>query len=138
MITDSTIREEIDGMKKSNILKISTRDKGIKFHSILYRFSECTRKWEKVVIILKDHVLYELEDIEDKVAKKSYVIVGYKIEPNFKLISSEENTLPRPIEGQAFCLSHPNMKFLLFYATNTDLASKWITALQEGTLMNET
>ena len=98
----------------------------------------CTRKWEKLVIILKDHVLYELEDIEDNLAKKSYVIVGYKIEPNFKLISSEENTLPRPIEGQAFCLSHPNMKFLLFYATNTDLASKWITALQEGTLMNET
>ena len=70
MITDSTIRDEIDGMKKSNILKISTRDKGIQFHSILYKFSECTRKWEKIITVLKDHVLYELEDIQDNVAKK--------------------------------------------------------------------
>ena len=125
-------------MKKTNILKISTRDKGIQFHSILYRFCEHTREWKKVVIILKDHVLYELEGIEDNIAKKSYVIVGYIIESNFKLINSEENTLPKPIIGQAFCLSHPNMESLLFYATKTDLASKWISALQEETLINET
>ena len=101
-------------------------------HSILYKFSERKRLWKKAVIILKDHILYELGGINDKVAKKSTNILGYKLEPNFDISKNSEliMTLPSPISGQAFRLTHLNKKYLLLYSTETNVALKWISALQ--------
>ena len=104
-------------------------------HSILYKFSERKRLWEKAVIILKDNILYELGGINDKVAKKSTFILGYKLEPNFDVSKNKEliMSLPRSISGQAFRLTHlNNMESILFYSTETNVALKWISALQEG------
>ena len=103
-------------------------------HSILYKFSERKRLWKKAVIILKDHILYELGGINDKVAKKSTNILGYKLEPNFDISKHTELiiSLPSPILGQAFRLTrtHLNMKSLLLYSTETNVALKWISELQ--------
>ena len=107
-------------------------------HSILYKFSERKRLWKKAVIILKDHILYELGGINDKVAKKSTNILGYKLEPNFDISKHTELiiSLPSPILGQAFRLTHLNMKSLLLYSTETNVALKWISALQSQSICN--
>ena len=39
-------------------------------------------------------------------------------------------SLPQPLAGQAFRLTHPNMEFLLFYAETTDLANNWLEKLE--------
>ena len=39
-------------------------------------------------------------------------------------------SLPQPVTGQAFRLTHPNMEFLLFYAETTELANNWLEKLE--------
>ena len=70
---------------KANILKISTKDEGVQIYGQVYKYSKNTRAWKKVVVILKDFVLYELGGLDDTVAKLSTVILGYKLEPDFKV-----------------------------------------------------
>ena len=66
-------------------MKISTKDEGIQIYGQVYKYSKNTRAWKKVVVILKDSVLYELGGLDDTVAKLSTVILGYKLEPDFKV-----------------------------------------------------
>lgn len=42
-------------------------------------------------------------------------------------------SLPQPITGQAFRLTHPNMESILIYVTEVEMASKWLSFLQEAT-----
>ena len=71
--------------KTPRTLKISTHEKGIQIYGHVYKYSFNTKSWKKVVMILKDSVLYELGGLEDKIAKSANVILGYELDLDAKV-----------------------------------------------------
>ena len=71
--------------KSPRILEISTHENGIQIYGHVYKYSFNTKSWKKVVMILKDSVLYELGGLEDKIAKSDTVIMGYELDLDYKV-----------------------------------------------------
>ena len=71
--------------KAPRTLEISTHEKGIQIYGHVYKYNEDTKSWKKVVMILKDSVLYELGGLEDKIAKSANVILGYELDLDVKV-----------------------------------------------------
>ncbi|XP_071450485.1 uncharacterized protein [Hetaerina americana] len=92
----------------------------------------CRKSWKKMWFVLKDQVLYVYKASEDVVALESIPILGYQV-----LIPCEvENVKQEESEnGLAFSLTHKGKQYLEFQADNIHSSKRWITAMQEATVL---
>ena len=63
------------------------------------------------------------------------VFVPFKIQQIFFItqkFGEDIMSLPQPITGQAFRLTHPNMESILIYVTEVEMALKWLSFLREA------
>lgn len=89
-------------------------------------------KWRQSWWVLKDHVLYRYEAMNNPSAKETFPVLGWTLETlsdkNFELY---EGMSP----GLVFQLTHPAMEGMVFCADNDNFAEKWTNALREATIL---
>jgi len=114
-------------------MKVAGDDPNAKMKGYLHKYSK-GYGWTKLWIVLKDFVLYELRAAGDNLASKDTPILGYQIEPEYILNSTEVSALDlKDTEsGRAFRLTHKGTESLLFYAENVETGEKWVEALHEA------
>uniref|UniRef100_A0A0A9Y4P8 FYVE, RhoGEF and PH domain-containing protein 6 n=2 Tax=Lygus hesperus TaxID=30085 RepID=A0A0A9Y4P8_LYGHE len=86
------------------------------------------RGWKRFWFVLKDRVLYYYKAEQDVKAYKTLPVLGYKVDqPSESIDEMDKRAL--------FRLTHDNQNPLIFLAPSEEIASRWISALNEATIL---
>ncbi|KAJ9595160.1 hypothetical protein L9F63_013518 [Diploptera punctata] len=110
--------------------EVTANDTGSQMSGWLQRKSR--RSWKRLWFVLKEQVLYVYKASEDVVALDSLPVLGYTVEPMKKRHSHFYEGIDTKL---VFQLIHPGQQPFIFYADNEHLATRWIAAMSDATVL---